>query len=79
MRLCKLKQFRSLVYAFGSEPTVRTLRAHIDAGKIPGGRREHSGLYYVDLDEYDRATRLTANLEEKRQRLAKSPELEGLI
>lgn len=78
MRLCKLKQFRGLVYAMGSEPTVRTLRAHIDAGKIPGGRREH-GLYYVDLDEYDRATRLTANLEEKRNRLAKSPELEGLI
>jgi hypothetical protein len=78
MRLSKLKQFRSLVYALGSEPTLRTLRLHIDAGKIPGGLVVH-GRYYVDLDEYDRATHFSSQIEERRRRLLSSPELEGLV
>lgn len=79
MRLCKLKEFRSLVYATGSEPAVGTLRSHIDKRLIPGGQRDGVGRYYVDLDEYNRATQLHAQLEDKERRLSASPELEGLI
>jgi hypothetical protein len=78
MRLCKLSKFRSHFYAYGSEPSMRTLRSHIDAGKIPGGRRDH-GRYFVDLDEWDRAMHVTATLEDRRRQLSNSPDLEGLI
>lgn len=79
MRLCKLRQFRSLIYAMGSEPAMETLRTHIDKKLIPGGQRDALGRYYVDLDAYDRATQLHAQLEDKQRRLSASPELEGLI
>lgn len=79
MRLCKLKEFRGLIYAMGSEPSIGTLRMHIDKKLIPGGRREPTGRYYVDLDEYNRATQLYATLEAEHRRLSASPDLEGLI
>jgi hypothetical protein len=78
MRLCKLKQFRSMYYAMGSEPALSTLRARINAGTLPGGVIE-SGRYYVDLDEHERITKAGANLESLRRQLIELPELEGLI
>lgn len=78
MRLAGLKEFRELVYTPRSAPAMSTLRARIDAGLIPGGcvigRRR-----YVDLDVFDRATNLSADLHAQRQRLMKSPVLQGLI
>lgn len=79
MRLCKLKQFRSLVYAIDSEPSMATLRTHIDKKLIPGGQRDGVGRYYVDLDEYSRATNMYATLADKQRRLSESPDLVGLI
>lgn len=78
MRLAKLSQFRKLVYAPGSAPTLRTLRGWIDAGKVPGGRIEN-GLYWVDLDEYDLKMNLRAGLLAQEKQLAANPLLEGLI
>lgn len=76
MRLASLKEFRSLVYSPDSAPTIDTLRARLD--KIPGGRRDGKRCY-VDLDEYDRATNLSAQVMAKRDRLAKNPALKGLL
>lgn len=78
MRRASLKEFRELVYTPRSAPAMATLRARIDAGKIPGGGIE-AGRYYVDLDAFDRATNLSNDLEARRQALMKSPVLEGLI
>lgn len=78
MRLASLKEFRALIYTPRSAPAMSTLRARIEAGKIPGGRIE-AGRYYVDLDVFDRATNLSNELEAQRQRLMKSPVLQGLI
>lgn len=78
MRRASLKEFRELVYTPRSAPAMSTLRARIDAGKIPGGGIE-GGRYYVDLDVFDNATNLSADLEAQRQQLMKSPVLQGLI
>lgn len=78
MRLCSLKNFRSLVYAMGSAPSCETLRQKIAAGKIPGGVID-DGRYYVDLDEYDREHKLTRDLLKRQAELSASPELQGLL
>ena len=76
MRLAKLSEFRRLIFTPDSAPKLDTLRAKID--KIPGGTIQ-AGRYYVDLDEYDRATNLRMGIEAKRAELAKNPLLDGLI
>ena len=78
MRLASLKEFRALIYTPDSAPATSTLRARIDAGLIPGGRKD-GGRYYVDLDAFDRTTNLMQQLEEKRDRLMKNPVLAGLV
>lgn len=76
MRLVTLKAYRSLIYAPGSEPSLVTLRTNLD--KIPGGCRVR-GRCYIDLDVHDRITKARCELEERRQRLLKSPVLRGLL
>lgn len=76
MRLANLKEFRRLIYTPDSAPALNTLRANIE--KIPGGQKRH-GRYYVDLDTFDRETNLSRELTAKRERLSKSPVLEGLL
>lgn len=78
MRLAKLSEFRRLIYAPGSAPKMQTLRRWIDAGKIPGGTI-HVGRYYVDLDEFDRATNLRAGIAARLAELEKDPLLDGLL
>jgi hypothetical protein len=75
MRLGKLTEFRSLVFTPDSAPTLATLRARID--EIPGGTIQ-LGRYFVDLDEYDRATKLRASIDARQRELAAAPELQGL-
>lgn len=79
MRLMTLKNFRSLIYAEGSEPSMGTLRARIKNHQIAGGLIDESGRYYVDMDEFDRKHHLMRSLLERHAQLAASPELEGLI
>jgi hypothetical protein len=76
MRLTTLKNFRDLVYAPGSAPSMRTLRERIR--EIPGGTVE-LGRYYVDLDAYDRAKNLRANVAARVAELERSPLLESLL
>lgn len=76
MKLAKLSEFRQMMYTPKSAPSIKTLRSRIDAGKLPGGLID-SGHYYVDLDEYSRATNLQKNLEARRQDLEKK--LTGLV
>lgn len=78
MRLANLQEFRRLIYTPDSAPSPNTLRAQINAGQIPGGTR-HGSRYYVDLDEFDRATSLSRNLAKQHAETARAPELEGLL
>jgi hypothetical protein len=78
MRLAKISEFRTLIYSAGSAPAECTLRRQIDRSLIPGGTIQ-GGHYYVDLDEYARATNLRAALAAQQAALAKNPLLEGLI
>ena len=78
MRLAKLSEFRALIYTPASAPAESTLRRRIERGRIPGGRVEE-GHYYVDLDEYNRATNLRANLTAQQAELARHPLLQGLV
>lgn len=78
MRLAKLVEFRRLIYTPDSAPAESTLRRRIDRNLIPGGV-VREGHYYVDLDEFDRATNLRANLAAQQAELAAHPLLEGLV
>lgn len=78
MRLAKLSEFRDLVYTAQSAPSVETLRRRVHKGLIPGGRIDH-GRYYVDLDEYNRATNLRSRLCSEQAELAQNPFLAGLV
>jgi hypothetical protein len=78
MRLCTLRNFRSLVYEPDSAPSMATLRARADRGEIPGACWQGSRRY-IDLDVYDHATGLSTGLEAEIKRLEKTPELEGLL
>lgn len=78
MRLAKLSEFRQLVYTPASAPSDSTLRRRIDRGQVPGGTIQQ-GHYYVDLEEYDRATKLRAQLTARQAELARNPLLAGLL
>lgn len=78
MRLAKLSEFRRLVYTPESAPSDSTMRRRIDKGQVPGGIVQQ-GHYYVDLDEYDRATKLRARLTAQQAELARNPLLAGLL
>lgn len=78
MRLAKLSEFRRLVYTPLSAPSDSTMRRRIDKGQVPGGTVQQ-GHYYVDLDEYDRATKLRARLTAQQAELARNPLLAGLL
>lgn len=76
MRLIKLSQFRRLVYAPGSAPSLATLRRRIY--EIPGGRRE-LGQYWVDLDEYEGIRDQRVQIANRERELAQDPLLKGLV
>lgn len=76
MRLATLNEFRSLYFAKGSAPSVRTLKRRIE--EIPGGMI-FAGRYYVDLDVFEKATRHRQNLEDRVTELKTSPALRGLV
>jgi hypothetical protein len=76
MRLLKLAQFRKLVYAEGSAPTIATLRKRIL--EIPGGRIEF-GRYYVHIDKHDQATDFRSGLDARREKLRRELVERGLI
>ncbi len=78
MRLAKLSEFRSLFYTPTSAPAESTLRRRIDRGLIPGGTVD-AGRYYVDLDEYARATNLKARLRAEEKELEQNPLLKDLL
>jgi hypothetical protein len=78
MRLAKLSEFRSLIYAPESAPSLETLRARIRRGEIPGGLRQGRS-YYVDLDEFDRIYDVRSTIEERRRKFKEDPLLKGLI
>src|SRR5690606_3943267 len=70
----KLSEFRRLLYTPDSAPALSTLRARIN--EIPGGM-VLAGHYYVDLDEFDRVTKLRQKIDERRAELRAHPLLEG--
>lgn len=76
MRLMKLSQYRTLVYAEGSAPSLGTLRARIE--EIPGGTILH-GHYYVDMDKLERVTDLRADAVARERQLAQDPLLADLV
>lgn len=78
MRLVSIIEFRRLVYSPESAPCLNTLRNRIREKLIPGGRMD-CGHYFIDMDEYDTATRMSQRLAERRQELSKRPELQGLL
>lgn len=78
MKLAKLREFRDLVFTPQSAPAESTLRRQIETGQIPGGQKV-GGLYYIDLDEYSRATNLRAHLAAQQAELARNPLLADLL
>lgn len=78
MRLAKLQEFRRTFYSPDSAPALPTLRARIEREEIPGGCRQ-GGRYYIDLDIFDRETKLALSLRKKREELSKDPTLAGLL
>lgn len=80
MRLAKLAQFREMVYAPGSAPALKTLRARIERGDLAGGTVD-GGRYYVDLDEWERRTRMRQNAEADRNEIVRENAelLDGLV
>jgi hypothetical protein len=75
VRLAKLSEYRDMVYAPGSRPTLDTLRRRIK--EIPGGRVE-LGRYY-DLDANDRVNKLLDAAHDKVDRLRNNPLLKDLV
>lgn len=78
MRLAKLSEYRRMIYAEGSAPSLNTLRSLIDRNQIPGGEKRH-GRYFVDLDANDQATSLRADIAKRQIAIAKDPLMAGLI
>jgi hypothetical protein len=76
MRLATLAEYRRLVYAEGSAPSIETLRRKIK--EIPGGRKEF-GRYFVDLDMIDKVNTVRSEIAESRERFRNDPLLKGLI
>lgn len=78
MRLAKLSEFRRLYFTETSAPSPETLRAMIDRGEIPGGRK-FGGRYFVDLDEFSRAVEAQESVAAELRELEADPLLEGLV
>lgn len=78
MRLMKLREFKRIVYSPESAPSDSTLRRRIEQGKLPGGLKDGS-IFYVDMDKFDQATNLRAELAAQQQQLATNPLLAALI
>jgi hypothetical protein len=76
MRLATLAEYRRLVYAEGSAPTLNTLRRRIN--DIPGGRIE-LGRYFVDMDENDRQRGIKNPTAKRIAELRASPLLKNLL
>jgi len=76
MRLMKLSEYRRLVYAKGSAPSLVTLRHRIH--DIPGGTVLH-GHYYVDMDKLERVTDLRAEALAREREMAKDPALAEIL
>jgi hypothetical protein len=76
--LAKLREFRAAFFTADSAPAESTLRRQIDNDQLPGGTRV-GHLYYVDLDEYARATNLRANLIAQQRELRNHPLLRDLL
>lgn len=76
MRLMKLSQYRTIVYAEGSAPSLATLRNRIK--EIPGGTILH-GHYYVDMDKLESVADLRADLLAREREMAKSPLLAEIL
>ena len=76
MRLATLAEYRRLVYAEGSAPSIDTLRRRIK--ESPGGRKEF-GRYFVDLDMIERVNTVRSEIAESRERFRNDPLLKGLI
>lgn len=77
MRLATLKAYRETFFVEGSAPSTATIRHQCKEGTLPGVLQ--GARWYVDLDELDRQYRLSAKLDDVREALLKSPELEGLV
>ena len=78
MRLAKLSEYRRMIYAEGSAPSLNTLRSLIDRNMIPGGEKRH-GRYFVDLDTNDQASSLRADIAKRQTAIAQDPLMAGLI
>jgi hypothetical protein len=78
MRLAKLSEYRRMVYAEGSAPSLNTLRALINRNQIPGGEIRH-GHYYVDLDANDLATKMRSDLSARQAQITNDPDMAGLF
>jgi hypothetical protein len=76
MRLATLAEYRRMVYAEGSEPTLKLLRRRIK--EIPGGRVE-LGRYYVDLDANAEVNLIATANKSRISTLRADPRLKGLI
>jgi hypothetical protein len=76
MKLATLEEYRKLVYAEGSAPSIVTLRRRIK--DIVGGRVE-LGRYYVDLDANDAVNELARANSSRIAALRSDPRLKGLI
>lgn len=72
----KLSEYRRLIYAPGSAPSLGTLRSRIQ--EIPGGLILH-GHYYVDMDKLERIIDLRADALAKERELAADPLLADLV
>ena len=67
-----------MLFAEGSAPSLRTVRAQIKRQELPG--TIIAGLYYVDLDELERKTNLRAGLAARETAILQScPELADLM
>lgn len=76
MRLATIQEYRRLYFTPDSAPALSTLRANFD--KIRGARKIGK-RYYVDLDEVEADTRMSSNLEDRKEALSHDPDLAGLV
>ena len=57
MRLARLSEFRRNYFTEESAPSVKTLREKIEKCMLPGGYKDPTGRYWVDLDTYEETVR----------------------
>jgi len=61
VRLARLSEFRRNYFTEKSAPSVRTLRDQIENNMVPGGYKDPTGRYWVDLDTYESILRNAVN------------------